>query len=96
VVCVRCGPGAILDLREIRLAQTAADSLFIAEASSCWVIERPNPRSEPSDGAEGAEFLAKFHRGLAYCNLQIIYYILLFCQAKSDDPSMILYAIEFK
>src|SRR6267378_1225251 len=82
-------PGAILDLREIRLAQTAAD-FALHRGGQLLLGHRTAQSAERTfDGAEGAEFLAKFHGGLAYCNLQIWYHILLFCQAKSDEPSMI-------
>src|SRR6266481_176184 len=69
-VC-QMGPGAVLDLREIRLAQTAADlclhrgGQFLLSHGTAQAAERT------FDGAEGTEFVAKFHAGLTYCNLQI-------------------------
>src|SRR6267154_6482555 len=82
----KMGPSAILDLREIRLAQTAAD--FALHCSRQFLLGHRTAQSTERafDGAEGAEFVAKFHGVLSYCNLQISYYISLFCQAKSNFP----------
>src|SRR6266850_5345496 len=79
------GPSAILDLREIRLAETTAD--FALHCSGQFLLGHRTAQSAERafDGAEGAEFVAKFHGVLAYCNLQISYYISLFCQAKSNS-----------
>src|SRR6202158_6324755 len=77
------GPGAILDLREIRLAQTAAD-LALHRRGQFLLSHRPAQTAERSfDCAEGAEFVAEFHGGLTHCNLQIYYYVSLFCQAQN-------------
>src|SRR5258708_9578148 len=68
------GPGAILDLREIGLAQTAADlalhggGQFLLSHGTAQAAERP------FDGAEGAEFVTKFHGSLpdiAICKIYI-------------------------
>src|ERR1700686_3951394 len=82
--CVRqMRPGAILDLREIRLAQTAAD-LTLHRGGQFLLCHRTAQAAERTfDCAEGAEFVAEFHGGLTYCNLQIYYYVSLFCQAQN-------------
>jgi hypothetical protein len=64
-------PGTTLDLREIRLAQTAADlalhrgGQFLLRHGTAQAAERT------FDCAEGTEFVAEFHGGLTYCDLQI-------------------------
>src|SRR5260370_24476947 len=68
---------AILDLREIRLAQTAAHLVLHRSGQV-----RLGPRAAKSakgtlDGTEGAKFVTKFHGRLTYCKLQIYYYISL-------------------
>ena len=65
------GPGAILDLREIRLAQTAADLGLHGRGQFLLCHRTAQAAKRAFDGAEGAEFVAKFHRRLTYCNLQI-------------------------
>jgi len=82
--CVRqVRPGATLDLREIRLAQTAAD-LTLHRGGQFLLRHRAAQAAERTfDCAEGTEFVAEFHGGLTYCNLQISYYISLFCQGKN-------------
>src|SRR5216684_8001445 len=79
-------PGAILDLREIRLAQTAADFALHRGGQFLLGHRTAQAAERTFDGAEGAEFVAKFHGKLTYCNLRISYYISLCCQAKSDLP----------
>src|ERR1700704_381681 len=67
------GPGAILDLREIRLAQTAAD-LVLHRGGQLLLSHRATQSAKRTfNGAEGTEFVAKFHGELAYCNMQTIY-----------------------
>src|SRR5260370_2500105 len=79
-------PRAILDLREIRLAQTAAN--FVLHRSGQFLLghRTAQPSKGTLDCAEGAKFVTKFHGRLTYSNLQIYYYISLFCQAKSAVP----------
>ncbi len=81
-VC-QMGPGATLDLREIGLAQTAAD--LDPHRSGQFLLSHGTAQATEGtfDSAEGTEFVAKFHGGLTYCNLQISYYISLFCQEKN-------------
>src|SRR5467141_635878 len=80
------GPGAILDLREIRLAQTTANLAFHRAGQFLLRHRTAQAAQRTFDGAEGAEFVAKFHGRLTYCNLQILYYESLFCQAESVLP----------
>src|ERR1700682_4063142 len=76
-------PGATLDLREIALAQTAAD-LALHRRGQFLLSHRTAQAAERTfDCAEGAEFVAEFHGGLTYCNMQIYYYVSLFCQAQN-------------
>src|SRR5437879_8271244 len=82
-------PSAVLDLREIRLAQTAANFALHGGGQFLLGHRTTQPAERTFDCAEGAEFVAKFHGGLVYCNLQISYYISLFCQAKSDIPPIV-------
>src|SRR5258708_26744136 len=63
--------GAILDLREIRLAQAAAD-LALHRGSKFLLGHRTAQSAERTfHRAEGAEFVAEFHGRTPYCNLQI-------------------------
>ncbi len=73
--CVRqMGPGAILDLREIRLAQTAAN-LALHRGGQFLLSHRTAQAAERTfDGAEGAEFVAKFH-GTCFQQLTDIIYV---------------------
>src|SRR6266850_1483703 len=48
VVCVRCGRAPLSICERYAWLNPRPISRFIAAASSCWVIERLNPRSEPS------------------------------------------------
>jgi len=70
--CVRqMGPGATLDLREIRLAQSAPD-LILHSGGQFLLRHRTTQAAQRTfHSAEGTEFVAKFHREPAYCNLQI-------------------------
>src|SRR5438128_2051690 len=68
------GPGAILDLREIRLAQAAAN--FVLHRRCEFLLGHRTAHSTEGTfySAEGAEFVAEFHGRTSYCNLQILYY----------------------
>src|SRR5260370_10316359 len=90
------GPGATLDLREIRLAQTAAD-LALHRGGQFLLRHRTAHAAERTfDGPKGAEFVAKFHG-----NIQIIAicesYIAI-CNLSSEIvlPSLFPYVYEFK
>src|SRR5258708_33559515 len=72
-------PGAILDLRGISLAQTAAN-LGLHRSGQFLLGHRTAQSAKRTFySAEGAKFVTKFHGRLTYCNLQICYYISLFC-----------------
>src|SRR6267154_179462 len=65
------GPGATLDLREIRLAQSAPD-LILHSGGQFLLRHRTTQAAERTfHRAEGTEFVAKFHGEPIYCNLQI-------------------------
>src|SRR5260370_2164825 len=73
----------ILDLREIRLAQTAANLVLHRSGQFLLGHRAAQPAKRTFDGAEGAKFVTKFHGRLIYCNLQTYYYISLFCPEKN-------------
>src|SRR5205814_9767256 len=84
-------PRAILDLRELRLAKAAAN-FALHRGGQLLLRHRTAQAAERTlYSATGAEFVAKFHGRTPYCNLQIRYYITLFCQAKSTPVSWFLY-----
>ena len=73
-VC-QMGPGAIFDLREIRLAQAAAD-LALHRGSKFLLGHRATQSAEGTfHRAEGAEFVAEFHGKpiIAICKYHITY-----------------------
>src|SRR5260370_24579871 len=55
------GPGATLDLREIRLAQAAPDLAFHGRGQFLLGHRTAQAAERTFHGAEGAEFVAKFH-----------------------------------
>src|SRR5260370_10775544 len=67
------GPGAILDLREIRLAQTAADLALHGGGQFLLSHRTAQAAQRTFDGAEGAEFVAKFHGSLSLIAICKIY-----------------------
>ncbi len=92
--CVRqMGPGATLDLREIRLAQSAPD--FIAAASSCCVIERPKPRNEPSTARRERSLSPSFMGTRLLQSANIILRIAIL-SSEIGFPSRFLYLAEIK
>src|SRR6266550_3172145 len=75
-------PGAILDLREIGLAQTAAD-LALHGGGQFLLSHRTAPATERAfDGAEGAEFVAKFHGSLPVITICKVY--IAICNLSSE------------
>src|SRR5258708_10056103 len=65
-------PYATLDLREIRLAQTAADLALHRGAESLLRHRTAQAAERTFHRAEGTKFVAKFHGNiLDYCNMQI-------------------------
>src|SRR5882762_8545800 len=79
-------PGAILDLREIGLAQTAAD--FALHGGGQFLLSHRTAQAPERafDGAEGAEFVAKFHGSLPLLQYakSILQYVI--CPVKSARP----------
>jgi hypothetical protein len=68
------GPCAILDLREIRLAQTAADFALHRRGEFLLRHRTPQAAKRTFNGAERTEFVAKLHGGNSiYCNVQNVY-----------------------
>src|SRR5260370_14464617 len=89
-------PGATLDLREIRLAQTAAD-LALHRGGQFLLCHRTAQAAERTfDGPKRAEFVAKFHgniRIIAMCKSYIA-----ICNLSSEIvlPSLFPYVAELK
>src|SRR6266403_3695520 len=90
------GPGAILDLREIGLAQTSADlaphggGQFLLSHRTAQAAERT------FDGAEGAEFVAKFHGSLPVIAICKMYIAMCNLSSEIVRSSHFRYTHEFK
>src|SRR5437667_1368964 len=84
-------PGAILDLREIGLAQTAAD-LALHGGGQFLLSHRTAPATERAlDGAKGAEFVAKFHGSLPVITICKVY--IAICNLSSEIGTPFLLCI---
>src|ERR1700730_76628 len=90
------GPGAIFDLREVGLAQTAAN-LALHGGGQFLLSHRTAQATERTfDGAEGAEFVAKFHGSLPVIAMCKIYIAICNLSSKIAFASHFLYIYEFK
>src|ERR1700694_2177194 len=88
-------PGAILDLREIRLAQTAAD-LALHRRGQFLLSHRTAQAAERTfDCAEGAEFVAKFHGSLPVIAICKTYIAICNLSSKIVHCTHFLYIYEF-
>ena len=89
------GPGAILDLREIRLAE-AAPNLILHRGGQFLLRHRTAQAAQRAFySAKGAEFVAKFHREPLLQSANIILRIAIL-SSKIGYPSMCPYIAEFK
>src|SRR6266480_1840750 len=85
------GPGAILDLREIRLAQTAADLALHGGGQFLLSHRTAQATQRAFDGTEGAEFVAKFHGSLPVIAICKVY--IAMCNLSSEIGIPFLFCI---
>src|SRR6266576_2863994 len=90
------GPGAILDLREIRLAQTAADLALHGGGQFLLSHRTAQATQRAFDGTEGAEFVAKFHGSLPVIAICKIYIAICNLSSEIGIPFLFLYLAQFK
>src|SRR5207244_5203258 len=83
VLCVSCGRAPLSICERYAWLKPRPISLFMAEASSCWVSGRPKPRSEPSTARRERSLSPSFMGDsviLQYANTVLQF---VMCQAKS-------------
>src|SRR6266566_2533069 len=94
--CVRqMGPGATLDLREIRLAQSAPDLMLHCGGQFLLRHRTTQAAQRTFYSAEGAEFVAKFHGNRLLQSANMILRIAIL-SSEIGFPSRFLYLAENK